>query len=102
MSRNKGEISLEDLLSKVNNKTKSLITELESEEKNERIETIDSVFNDIKGQREQTKLNKLRFINEIKGGLGEKIKENPNEITVIKKPWYSKLGRFIKNIFTKF
>jgi|688.fasta_scaffold1450117_1 hypothetical protein len=102
MSRNKGEISLEDLLSKVNNKTKSLITELESEEKNERVETLDSVINDIKGQKEQTKLNKLRFINEIKNGLGEKIKENPNEIMVIKKPWYSKLGKLIKNIFTKF
>ncbi len=102
MSKNKDEISLDELLNKVNNKTKSLITELENEEKNERIETVDSIINDIKGQKEQTKLNKLRFINEIKSGLGEKIKENPNQIKIIKKPWCSKLNQFIKNIFTKF
>ncbi len=102
MSKDKNSISVDEVLNMVNSRTKKLISEIEREESSERIETVDSIINDIKGQKEQTKLNKLKFANEIKSGLGNKIKENPNEIKVYVKPWYKKLGGFIKNIFTKF
>ncbi len=102
MEKGKKEISVDDVLNMVSDKTKRLISDIEREENGERIETVDSIINDIKGQKEQTKLNKIKFANEIKSGLGVKIKEKPNEIKVYVKPWYKKLGESIKNIFTKF
>ena len=74
----------------------------EREEKNERVETLDSIVNDIKGHKIQTNRDKVKFAQEIKSGLGTKIKNNPNYIIIYKKPWYVKLGNFIKKIFTKF
>lgn len=49
-----------------------------------------------------TALKKAQFANEIKAGLGDKIKQNPNGVKVIKKPWYKKIKDWFKNIFTKF
>lgn len=49
-----------------------------------------------------TALQKAKFANEIKAGLGSKIKQNPNGIKIIKTPWHKRLGLWIKNIFTKF
>jgi hypothetical protein len=90
------------LLSKANKQTKEFIKNLKLEENNERVETIDSIVNDIKATKNQTELNKSRFINDIKSGLGQTIKERPNDIRIIKKPWYQKFKTWIKNIFTKF
>jgi hypothetical protein len=53
-------------------------------------------------EKYKTALKKAQFIKEIKTGLGKEIKTNPNKFTLIKKPWYKKLGNFIKNMFTKF
>jgi hypothetical protein len=75
---------------------------LEKEEQLERVETVDSIKNDIRGIKQSTELKKNQFINEIKTGLGEKVKNNPNGIKIIKKKWYQKVGIFIKNIFTRF
>jgi len=50
----------------------------------------------------KTTLKKIQFIGDIKNGLGEDIKSNPNSIKFIKKPWHQKLKVFFKNIFTKF
>jgi hypothetical protein len=50
----------------------------------------------------KTNAVKKQFIQEIKNGLGDKIKLEPNKVKIIKKPWYIKLKQSIKNIFTKF
>lgn len=102
MKNKKDTITLDDLLNRVNSDTKKLISELEAESDVERIETIDSIVNDIKGQKKQTELHKKKFANEIKSGLGNKIKENPNDIKIYVKPWNVKLKEWIKSIFTRF
>jgi C4-type Zn-finger protein len=102
MERNQTIVTLEDILTRFDNQTKKFIQEIEREEENERVETIDVMINDMKGQKNQTLLNKNKFINEIKFGLGEKIKENPTTIIKHTKPWYIKLSNRFKRIFTKF
>jgi F0F1-type ATP synthase alpha subunit len=102
MNKNKNSVSVDEVLNMVNNKTKKIISEIEREEKTERVETLDSIVNDIKGHKIQTNREKVKFAQEIKSGLGTKIKDNPNYIIIYKKPWYVKLGNFIKRIFTKF
>lgn len=101
--RLKGKISLEDVLSKFNKHNKSFINDLEKQETYEdRIETIDSINNEIKASKQNTELKKEQFINELKNGLGQKVKNNPNKVKIIKKKWHQKLITAIKNIFIKF
>lgn len=102
MNEEKTTVTLEDLLQKFNKQNKNFINDIEKEESMERIETFQAVENDIKGQKFQTDIFKDKFVNEIKGGLGKKLKANPNTIVIIKKPWYNKLKDFIKKIFTTF
>ena len=102
MSNDKKVDDIDLLLGKANEQTKKFIKQLELEEKHERVETIDSIVNDIKATKTQTELNKSRFIYEIKSGLGQTIKERPNDVRIIKKPWHQKFKTWIKNIFTKF
>lgn len=98
-----GKISLEEVLGKFKKHNETFKNNLEKEEAYEdSIETIDSIINDIKATKENTTRNKGKFINEIKSGLGDKVKKNPNKIKVIKKSWYQKVSDAIKNIFTKF
>jgi hypothetical protein len=63
---------------------------------------LDTAEKDIYIEKYKTALKKAQLIQEIKNGLGKEIKTNPNKITIIKKPWYIKLGDIIKKIFTKF
>lgn len=102
MSKDKNIVTLEDLLVRFDNQNKKFIKELEAEESTERIESVDAIINDIKAQKEYTKVQKNKFINDIKFGLGEQIKENPTTIIKHTKPWYVKLKDWLKNIFTKF
>jgi len=95
-------VTLEDLLNKATEQRKNFIKNLESEEKTERIETVDAIINNIKADKLQTKIKKEKFISEIKLGLGKEISKNPNGIIIHKKPWYVKLGNLIKRIFMKF
>ena len=62
-------------------------------EKNQQLENL---------EKYKTALKKVQFINEIRSGLGKEIKVNPGRIKFIKKPWYTRLGLFMKKIFTKF
>ena len=96
------ELSLQDLLDKANKQTKRFIKDLEDEENIERVETLDSVRNEIIGTRQNTELKKNKFINELKSGLGEQIKQNPNKVTVIKKTFKERVKLFLKKLFTKF
>lgn len=102
MERNQTTVTLENILTRFDKQTKKFIQEIEREEENERVETLDVIINEIKGQKNQTELIKNKFINEIKFGLGEKIKENPTTIIKHTKPWYVKLSDRFKRIFTKF
>lgn len=102
MDKEENVVTLEDLLNRFNNQTKNFINELENEDKVERVETLDAIINDIKGDRIQTKLKKDKFISEIKSGLGKEIIKNPNSIIIHKKPWHVKLRNWFKRIFIKF
>lgn len=53
-------------------------------------------------EKYKTALKKVQFINEIKGGLGTEIKNNPRGVKVIKKSWTQRFFNNIKKIFTKF
>ena len=90
-------------LDKFNEHNKGFINDLEKQEELEdRIETIDSINNDIKATKQNTELKKEQFINELKSGLGQKVKNNPNRVKIIKKKWHQKLITAIKNIFIKY
>ena len=58
--------------------------------------------NAILNDKYKTALKKAQFINELKSGLGEEIKKNPNKVKVNKKTWYQKFIITLKKIFTKF
>ncbi len=53
-------------------------------------------------EKYKTALKKQQFINELKSGLGDEIKKNPNKAKIIEKKWYHKISIFFRNIFTKF
>lgn len=98
----KNEITIQGILNKANQQTKQFIKDLEGEEDIERVERVDVIQNDIKAVRQNVEQKKSNFISELKSGLGDKVKENPNKITKIKKPFGYKVKLFFKNIFTKF
>lgn len=100
-SREKGYVSIDELLSINGVKQRKLVEEIENEERLDR-ETIDDVQADIEANKEKTRIAKTKFIDEMKQGLGEEIRKNPNTVTFIKKPWYVRLGSFFKSLFTKF
>ena len=95
-------ITLEDLLNKFDKQNKQFIKDIDKEEQLERIETLDAIKNDMKAQNEQTERIKQKFAQSVISGLGEKVKANPNKVTIVKKPWNVKLKEFIRKIFTKF
>lgn len=75
-----------------------MIQQMEVEEFLEREETVDTVKNRIKMDRENTQRQKSMFINEIKGGLGDEIKYSPKYVEVIERPWYYKIIQFFKKL----
>lgn len=54
----------------------------------------------------KTKLDKIKFISEIKNGLGDTIKKDPLRVKFIKPSWFVRvfitLKKIITTIFTKF
>jgi len=56
------------------------------------------IENQILMDNNKTIMKKSQFINEIKDGLGVKIKAKPRA-TMIKKPWYYKMLNGLKKIF---
>ena len=50
----------------------------------------------------KTAQTKVKLISELKNGLGEDIKKNPNKVTFIKKTVYQRFMITIMKIFTKF
>ena len=49
-----------------------------------------------------TAVSKVKFISEIKSGLGAEIKKNPKKIKIIQNTRGQKLLQWFKKIFTKF
>jgi plasmid stability protein len=49
-----------------------------------------------------TEMRKTQFVNELKAGLGDEIKNNPRGIKIIKEPRYKRFMTWLKSFFTKF
>ena len=98
-----GKIELDELLLKVKNDNANFINHLEEEEAGERIETVDSLRNQMKADRTNTNRKKLKFIEELKNGIGQEIIEKKGRGVVIKKPTFKeKLRKFFTSIYSKF
>lgn len=57
---------------------------------------------EILAMAHKTEREKKELIRDLKFGLGEEIRKNPNKPIIIKKTWFQKLTLFFKNFFTKF
>lgn len=97
----KQEVSLDELLEITNKRTKNFIKTLEAEEKFERVETEENVMREIMADRQNSELKKQLFIQEIRNGLGEEIKQNRGVRRVEKSRW-TKIKESIENFFLKF
>ena len=62
---------------------------------------IEQTERQILADKYMTALKKVKFINELKRGLGEEIKANP-KAKVIKKTWSQRVKERLKKILTKF
>lgn len=49
----------------------------------------------------RTALTKVNFINELKAGLGEEIKKNPNKVRIIKRTRFERFILSLKKIFSR-
>lgn len=63
------------------------------------LKEIQQTENQIKADMLMTEMRKKKFISELKTGLGDEIKKNPNTVKIIKKPWFTKVSDFFKKIF---
>lgn len=65
-------------------------------EKTELLNELDKLEKDDISDKERVRREKEKFILQIKSGLGEKIKNNPNKVNKIKKPLLKKIIENIK------
>jgi hypothetical protein len=65
------------------------------------LEDIKEELDGIKNETIKTDLSKKAFIKEIKSGFGEKIKNNPDKVVVIKPSRMKRFGDFLSKIFDK-
>lgn len=63
---------------------------------------IENTENDIEIQKQKTNFVKNDFINKIKSGLGDEIKNTPKVPKIRKKTVSEKFKNFIRNIFLRF
>lgn len=98
-----GKIELDEVLLKARKSTKAFIEQLEQEEAGERIETADAVRNKMKAETTNTNRKKRDFINDMKNGIGQEIKEKKGHGVKVKKVTLKdKLGGFFKALYAKF
>jgi len=83
----KQEVTLDELLKVTNKQTKTFIEQLKQEEKFERVETEENVMREIMADRDNSELKKRLFIQEIRNGLGQEIKQNRGVRRVEKTRW---------------
>jgi hypothetical protein len=60
---------------------------------------IKQIENEMKADLFMTEIRKKKFIGDLKNGLGEEIKKNPNQVKIVKQPWYKKVSIFFKKVF---
>ncbi len=96
-----GRIDLDEVLAKAKANTAAFINHLEQEEVGERIETVDSLQNQMKADRTNTNRKKLQFIDEIKSGLGDEIKHG-NGVIIKKLTFGGKIKKFFSKLYSKF
>ncbi len=60
---------------------------------------IKQIENEMKADMFMTEIRKKKFIGDLKNGLGDEIKKNPNQVKIIKQPWYKKVLNFFKKVF---
>jgi hypothetical protein len=53
-------------------------------------------------EKAYTAVSKVHFINEMKNGLGDEIKKNPNKITIIKKTRFQRFKSWFIEFLKKF
>ena len=63
---------------------------------------IKSELNEILRDRVKTAVDKQRFVNDMKNGLKNDIKENLGKVKIIKLSFKEKTLRFLRRLFTKF
>jgi len=68
-------------------------------DKYEILNEIDGMEKELISEKARIEREKNKFIHQIKYGLGEEIKKNPNKVTLIKKPLTQKIKENIKKIF---
>lgn len=77
-----------------------VVREVDAEAAKENRMTEEQIELEKKANIIQTNRKKNQFINEMKSGLGERIKKNPMDMRVVKKK--RTLGQIIKEFFSKF
>lgn len=98
-----GRIELDEVLLKAKNNTQNFINHLESEEAGERIETVDALSNQIKADTNDTNRKKLRFVDEMKSGLGKEIMDNKARGVKLKKVTFKeKILILFRAFYSKF
>lgn len=79
-----------------------LRTRIEQDESQERLETVDTIMNEINRDKTKTEIAKQRFIEEMKHGLGEQMLKNPNAAKKIKRSLWQRTKNSIINFFKMF
>lgn len=64
-------------------------------------ELIEKELRAMERETQATNANKVKFVYEIKSGLGETIKENLNDVVIKKPSFFKKLKQKIINIFIR-
>lgn len=72
---------------------------MEQKDKDEILNEIDLMQKEFLSDKARTEREKNKFINQIKFGLGDEIKKNPNKVTKIKKSFGDKIKERIKRMF---
>ena len=96
-----GRIPLDEVLLKAKINTKNFIDQLEKEEAGERIETSESIQNQMKADRNNTERKKHQFIDEMKNGLGVEIRTEKG-VRKRKKSISEIISTFFKKLYSKF
>lgn len=103
MGKLDGKIELDEVLLKVKANTTNFINHLEREEVGERVETVDSLLNQIKADKTNTDRKKLQFVEEIKTTLGKEIKASgARGVTIKKLTIGQRIKKFFVRLYSKF
>jgi len=98
-----GRIELDEVLAKAKESTTNFINHLESEEQGERIETVDTIRNQILGDKKSSDIKKNKFIQEMKNGMGADIMNKGGYGVKINKPTRMKrFKNFLIRLYSKF